>query len=82
MDELDKLGLTKKDVIRYLMVKIQELGVKTRLLEDCEQVDGEWSYGYKMLDREEAVPVFIGKEIIKYEDRLVFVHDFLLCPIE
>ena len=58
------------------------LGDKTRLLEDCEQVDGEWSYEYKLLDQEDSIPVFVGKETIKHGEELVFVHNFLLCPIE
>jgi hypothetical protein len=82
LDELDKLGLTKKDIIKYLITKIQELGDKTRLLEGCEQEDDEWGYEYRLLDREDAIPVSVGKETIKYKDELVFVHDFLLCPVE
>ena len=82
LNELTKLGLTKKDVIKHLITKIQELGEKTRLLEDCEQLDREWGYRYGLLDKEESVPVFVGKETVEYKGVLVFVHDFLLCAIE
>jgi hypothetical protein len=82
LEELEKLGLTKKDVMKYLIEKIQQLGDKTRLLEKCEQDDGDWVYRYGLLDEEERIPVVVGKEVIRYKGELVFVHNFLLCPME
>lgn len=82
LEELKRLELTKKDVIKYLIEKIQQLGDKTRLLEECEQDDGDWAYRYGLLDKESRIPVVVGKEVIEYKGEMVFVHDFLICPVE
>ena len=82
MTELRELGLTKKDVMRYLVTKIRELGNCTRRREDCRVSDGDWEYEYGGLDEEEEIPLVTRKEVIRYKNRVVFVHNFLLCPVE
>jgi hypothetical protein len=81
LDELTKIGLTKKDVILYLKEKIRELGDRTRLLEHCTIEDGDWNYEYCLLDEEPDIPLVTAKEIIRYRGKCVFVHNFLLCPV-
>lgn len=82
IEELSRLEITKKDVMKYLISQINKMGNKTRLFEDCVSQDGDWSYQYQLIDSEDDIPVFMGKETINYKDTKVFVHNFLLCPIE
>lgn len=85
---LDPLGITGKEVTRYLKRKIQELGAITRFSNDCEvDSDGDWQYAYRVLRNE--IPVAIGPDLltmgletISYKDTLVFAHGFLISPIE
>jgi len=81
-DQLEKLGITKKDVIGYLIRKVGELGNKTRLFEDCIPApDGDWQYVYKITDRIESVELTRALEAINYKGVRVFVHGFEICPI-
>lgn len=85
---LDSLGITGKEVTRYLKRKIQELGAKTRFGNNCEVgPDGDWQYVYRVLRNE--IPAAIdsglltmGLETISYKDTLVFAHGFLISPVE
>lgn len=82
-DRLKKLGITKKDVIGYLIKKVGELGNKTRLFEDCTPAsDGDWQYVYKITDRIESVGLTRALETINYKRVQVFVHGFETCPIK
>ncbi|MBI2310579.1 hypothetical protein HYU90_02010 [Candidatus Collierbacteria bacterium] len=81
-DQLEKLGITKKDVIGYLIRKVGELGNKTRLFEDCTPApDGDWQYVYKVTDKIESVGLTRALETINYKGVQVFVHGFEICPI-
>lgn len=81
-EELEKLGITKKDVIGYLIKKVGELGNKTRLFEDCTPgPDGDWQYVYKITDRIESVELTRALETINYKGVQVFVHGFEICPV-
>lgn len=82
LPELEAMGITKKDVIGYLISKIRQVGAATRLLEECQVEDGDWSYHYHALDQEAAIPLFTAREEINFKEQLVFVHNFLLCPVE
>jgi hypothetical protein len=81
-ENLQKLGITHKDVINNLISRIQQLGENTRLFADCkaEVIDG-WDYEYKILDNQTEIPVTTGKEVISYQGQTVFVHVFVLSPI-
>ena len=68
-----------KDVIQKLIYFIQNLTDQTRLFADCESVDGDWTYHYKIIDSDSDITT--GKETIKYKDTTVFVHVFVLSPI-
>lgn len=80
---LQKLNITHQDVIANLISRIQQLGDKTRLFDDCQtgNLNG-WGYEYKMLDHGNQIPVTTGKEIIKYHGQTVFIHVFILSPID
>jgi hypothetical protein len=81
-DQLEKLGITKKDVIGYLIRKVGELGNKTRLFEDCTpDPDGDWQYVYKVTDKIESIELTRALETINYKGVQVFVHGFEICPI-
>lgn len=80
---LQKFGITHQDVIANLISRIQQLGNKTRLFADCQTDDlNGWSYEYKILDRNGQISVTTGKEIIKYHGQIVFIHVFVLSPID
>jgi len=80
---LESLGLTKKDVIGFLKKQILDNGDKIRLHTDFEpEAEEDWRYEYKVIDNEEGIPVTTGKESIFYKEELVFVHVFVLSPIE
>lgn len=81
-EQLEKLGITEKDVVSYLIKKVGELGNKTRLFEDCAPApDGDWQYVYKITDRIESVVLIRSLETINYKGVQVFVHGFEICPI-
>lgn len=81
-EELKKLGINKKDVLGFLVNTIQKLGEDTRLFMETELDSGDWRYTYEITSDEEKIPLTAGEECIFYKDNLVFVHNFLLCPIE
>ncbi len=76
-DELAKLGITTQDVIAYLKKKNTELAGLTRLDEDClPDPDGDWQYGYSIIQRVPEVGLVGGLETINYKENLVFSHLF------
>jgi len=81
--QLEKLGITEKEVIGYLIKKVEELGNKTRLFEDCAPApDGDWQYVYKVTDKIESVGLTRALETITFKGAQVFVHGFEICPIK
>lgn len=73
----------EKEVITFLIKKIQQLGDKTRLFKDYKKEnDGDWSYEYRIIDRSNEVSTIIGKETIRYNNKIVFIHYFGLSPIK
>lgn len=79
--ELQKLGLSKKDVIGKLIFFVNKLQEGTRLDEDAEMVDGEWKYTYKVLKSVKEIPIDVGEEEIRYKENLVFVHYHIISPV-
>lgn len=81
-DELNKFGLTDKDVIGKLIFFVNKLGDKTRLDEDAELTDGDWVYKYKVMKAVKEIPVCVGEEDILYKGNLVFVHFHINSPVK
>lgn len=81
-EELDKMGLTKKEVIGKLVLFVNQAGDKTRLDSDMELSEGEdWKYTYKVLRKVEEIPLDLGQEEIRYKDSLVFIHFHIISPV-
>lgn len=82
LEELTKLGITGDTVLAYLVSKVSELGQKTRLHTSIlPPADDRFRYQYEIIEKEPSIPVTVGKESVFYDEVLVFVHYFLLCPI-
>lgn len=83
VEELAKLGLTKKDVTNRLKQFIRLSEGKTRLLENyLPEPHGDWQYSYEMMENIKDIPLTIGMETVKYKGRMVFTHVFLHTPVE
>jgi hypothetical protein len=81
-EELEKIGLTKKEVIGKLVLFVNQAGDKTRLDSDIELSEGEdWKYTYKVLRKVEEIPLDLGQEEIRYKDSLVFIHFHIISPV-
>lgn len=78
---LSHLGITKDDVMAFLKKSLQALGVKTRFDEPADLKDGDWTYQYVVIDRDEVTGVVTGKETIVYMDKPVFVHLFVISSV-
>lgn len=82
-EELEKLGITGEDVLKYHRNKLAQLGERTRLGEKClPEPDGDWQYEYQILDNIPEIRLRIGLETIFYKGDLVFAHGFLQSPIK
>lgn len=83
VEELQKLGLTTKDVISRLRTSVNELKDKTRLHEPCSlQLPDGWDYEYTLLKKSDEVPLTIGYESIRYNGREVFAHGHIISPVK
>lgn len=83
LEKLAELGISKKDVMIFLKKQIIENGESIRLNSDfAPEAEGDWQYSYKVLDRDIEIPLALGKEVIRYQGTLVFVHDFIICPVD
>jgi hypothetical protein len=83
LDKLSELGISKDDVMSFLKKQIIQNGEKIRLTTDYSpEPEGDWQYLYKVIDQDLEIPLTIGKETITYKDKLVFVHDFLISPVD
>jgi hypothetical protein len=75
-------GITKADVMAFLIKMITQLGDKTRLEADCPPIqDCDWQYEYTVKERLPEIPLTTGKEVISYKGEVVFVHWFLLTEV-
>jgi hypothetical protein len=80
---LEKLGISEKQVIENLIERIKELGDKTRLFENCiAKNKNDWDYEYKILDDDKDTEIVTGKEIIRYKNKVVFIHVFVLSLVK
>lgn len=66
IEELGKLGLTKKDVTSKLKKFIKESGGNSRLLTPYSSQDDDWVYDYSLIRSLPEIPLNIGIEIIQY----------------
>jgi hypothetical protein len=81
-EELNKLGITTKDVGLYLKKMILKLGDTTRLtVDNTPESDGEWQYLYIVTDKHESTNIITAVETITYKNIEVHVHAFILCPV-
>lgn len=82
-ESLIDLGISVDDIMATLKKNIIEAGEHTRLFTDYHpEVEGDWQYSYTILEKEAKIPLTLGKEVIKYQGVLVFIHDFLITPVE
>ncbi len=83
VEELQKLGLTTKDVIGRLITSVRELKGKTRLHEPASlQLTDGWNYKYEILKKSHEVSLTIGYESISFNHREVFAHGHMISPIK
>ncbi|PIZ96825.1 MAG: hypothetical protein COX79_04495, partial [Candidatus Levybacteria bacterium CG_4_10_14_0_2_um_filter_36_16] len=69
LEKLKQLGVEESEVGDYLKRKLTELGDKTRFDEDCSpEPDGEWQYTYKVMNREDDIPLIVGYEHLLFQD--------------
>ncbi len=81
--ELVRLGTSKKEIMTFLISQLSVLGENTRLHQDCGPLhEGEWEYAYRVTEKNDAIPYTCGKEEIRFQGNLVFVHHFVMCPVE
>jgi hypothetical protein len=82
-EELQKLGITTKEIIFRLRTSIIELKEKTRLYQPVSlKLPDGWNYKYIILKKSEEVPLTIGYESIEYNGREVFAHCHILSPVK
>lgn len=80
---LEHLGITKEAVMEFLIASLNKAGEATRLHENYGPIqDGEWTYQYRIIETNDAIPMTTGKEDIQYKGQLVFTHVFVMCPVE
>lgn len=79
--ELDKLGITEKDVIGKLIFFVNQQAEKTRQDTDTESTEVDWRYSYKVLKQIEEISLIVGEEDIFYKDILVFAHFHINSPV-
>jgi len=78
---LKELKITEKEIIGFLKLSIMTLKEKTRLFQNANFKNENWLYSYQILDRDRNLPIITAKESITYKNTIIFVHNFLLCPV-
>ena len=83
LESLTQLGITKHEIITFLVKCLTQFGEHIRLHESYGPYqDGPWTYRYLILEQNNDIPMTTGKEEILYQKQVVFVHVFVLCPVE
>lgn len=80
-ESLSKLGITEGDVSEKIKFFLGKLGDKTRFDFEVNEVEGDWSYSYKLDRQEKAIPLVVGCERIEYKGSLVFTHEIINSPV-
>jgi hypothetical protein len=81
-EEIVKLGISGEVVVERLIDFVREAGNQTRLNDCYQSTNGEWSYRYKIRKIEAEIGIIAAEEEVRYQDRMVFMHYHLLCPIK
>lgn len=82
-EKLTELGISAKMIMSFLKKQLIENGEKTRLYTDFfPDPEGDWQYSYRVINSDEEISLTVGKETIRYKDVLVFVHDFIISPVD
>lgn len=81
-EKLKGFELTGKDVIGKLIFFVNKSEGKTRLDEDVELADGDWTYKYKVMKSVKEIPVDVAEEDILFKGNLVFVHFHINSPVK
>lgn len=80
---MEKLGISKDLVLEFLIKSLKTAGASTRLSQNYGPIQSEnWTYQYRVLEQNPAIPMTTGKEDILYKDQGVFTHVFVMCPVE
>ena len=79
-EELEKLGVTNDEFIKFLTVVIIA-NLNTRLTEDIEYSNGEFHYSYKVTAKHPLINATSGIEEIKFGEVLIAQHLFNISPI-
>lgn len=83
VEELQKLGTDKGQIMTFLKKQMLVNGEKIRLHTDfTPEAEGDWQYSYKVTDTNPQIPLTMGKEVIYFKGQLVFEHDFVICPVD
>lgn len=83
IEELNKLGIDKGQVMTFLKKQMTENSESIRLHTDfTPESEGDWQYSYRVTGTSSQIPLTMGKEVITYKDQLVFEHDFIISPVD
>jgi len=80
-ESLTKLGITGEDVSDKIKFFLGKLGDKTRFDFEVVDIEGDWSYSYKIDRKEKDIPLIVGCERIEYKGSLVFTHEIINSPV-
>lgn len=78
---LSALGITSEDVSNKIKFYLGKMGKESRFDEDKKSKDGDWEYLYTVFENSEEIPVIFGREEIKYNGKLVFIHFIINSPV-
>jgi hypothetical protein len=83
-DKLNQLEISKENVIEFLkqVIKGHTNDIRYKTSTKSDITSGDWSYSYVVIDRDDEIDCTISKEMIKYKGTVVFIHRFLISPIE
>jgi len=83
VEELQKIGTDKGQIMTFLKKQMLENGEKIRLHTNFNsEADGDWQYSYKVTETNSQIHLTMGKEVITFKGNLVFEHDFIICPVD
>jgi hypothetical protein len=80
--QLSVLGISESDISAFLKNALVALEQNTRLEKECTFSVDNWDYRYEVVATAPIIGMIVGKESISFKQREVFVHYFLLCPVE
>ncbi len=80
--KIEELGIIEKDIMIFLSEIVNAYAERIRLDEDFAIVNGGWQYHYECTSNNPNIPMWLGEEVIYYQNQLVFQHNFTICPVE